>query len=449
MLVLGLRMFKKSVGHYIKKNKGPIAFLCFVIFGLSFYVNCAFFFIDQPETLKFFPPFVKGLNLNHNKHLGAEYYFIAQSIAEGKGFSNPFQVETGPTSWMPPVYPIFLATLIELFHDKLLVAACVVFLKNMVLIGVGLLAYEIAKKTLYVLKPGVILAIYTLFLLGNFRWYFQITHDEWLLLLLICIIFPLAVRFNRNTISPSVAIIWGIVGGFAMLANPVIGLSWIVLSLINFLSHKNVRALIVSLLLFSSLCSLWVIRNYSVFNRFILIKSNFYYEAYIYNYNTTDGLFDEEFTKKHPVWQVKDDPQTPYRKLGEIQFLDTYRKKFFSAFKQDPHRYLSNIKNRLLSALIIYYPYNKYEYWSILFNGLLHPLPFLCLIFILCSRVHRSSDYFKTALLIYTIYLIPYIIVSYYVRYGIPLTLLKLLFCAWAVDLIMIATRKEAARQIS
>ena len=141
-----------------------------------------------------------------------------------------------------------------------------------------------------------------------------------------------------------------------------------------------------SLLVFSSLCSLWIIRNYAVFNRLILIKSNFYYEAYVYNYNTADGLFDEEFAKKHPVWHAKDDPQTPYRKLGEIQFLDTYREKFFTAFKQDPYRYLRNIKNRLLSALLIYYPYNTFEYWSVLFNGFLHPLPFLCIIFILCFR---------------------------------------------------------------
>ena len=49
----------------------------------------------------------------------------------------------------------------------------------------------------------------------------------------------------------------------------------------------------------------------------------------------------------------------------------------------------------------------------------------------------------------YTIYLIPYIIVSYYVRYGIPLTPLKLLFIAWGADLLVLATRKNAARQSS
>jgi hypothetical protein len=244
-----------------------------------------------------------------------------------------------------------------------------------------------------------------------------------------------------------VAIIWGLVGGFAMLVNPAIGLSWVGLSVINFFFNKNGRVLIVSLLLFSSLCSLWIIRNYNLFNRLILIKSNFYYEAYVYNYNTADGLFDVEFIKKHPLWQVKDDPQHPYRKLGEMQFLDTYREKFSAALKEDPYRYLRNTWNRLLAALIVYYPYLVSEGRSILFNRLLHPLPFICLLLLLCVNRRGLSDYAKTAMLMYAIYLIPYILISYYTRYDIPMTLIKLLFCAWGIDYVLRAVEKRTHRE--
>jgi 4-amino-4-deoxy-L-arabinose transferase-like glycosyltransferase len=40
---------------------------------------------------------------------------IAASIAAGHGFANPFRVETGPTAWMTPVYPYFLAANFRLF----------------------------------------------------------------------------------------------------------------------------------------------------------------------------------------------------------------------------------------------------------------------------------------------------------------------------------------------
>jgi hypothetical protein len=227
----------------------------------------------------------------------------------------------------------------------------------------------------------------------------------------------------------------------------MIGLAWFNLNIMSMPLHKNGRLLTVSVVIFCLFCSSWVVRNCVVFNKFIAIKSNFYYEIYHMNYETENGLFDEAFEKKHPVWHVKDDPNAPYRKLGEIKFLDTYKEKILIALKKDPYRYLYNVKNRLCAALIVYYPHHRYEDLSALFSGLLHPLPFLCFILILCVKGHRSSDYFKTALLIYIIYLIPYIIVSYYVRYSIPLTPLKLIFIAWGADLILLATRNGATRR--
>src|SRR5580692_4881363 len=40
---------------------------------------------------------------------------IAYSIASGKGFSSPFQRDTGPTAWLAPVYPYFLAGIFKVF----------------------------------------------------------------------------------------------------------------------------------------------------------------------------------------------------------------------------------------------------------------------------------------------------------------------------------------------
>jgi hypothetical protein len=40
---------------------------------------------------------------------------IAYSLVNGKGFSSPLRVETGPTAWMTPVYPLLLAGIFRLF----------------------------------------------------------------------------------------------------------------------------------------------------------------------------------------------------------------------------------------------------------------------------------------------------------------------------------------------
>ncbi len=40
---------------------------------------------------------------------------IASSLANGKGFSSPFRVDTGPTAWMAPAYPLLLAGVFRIF----------------------------------------------------------------------------------------------------------------------------------------------------------------------------------------------------------------------------------------------------------------------------------------------------------------------------------------------
>src|SRR5271168_3972741 len=56
---------------------------------------------------------------------------IAYSIASGKGFSSPFQRDTGPTAWLAPVYPYLLAGIFKLFGLYTLRSFYVALLLNM------------------------------------------------------------------------------------------------------------------------------------------------------------------------------------------------------------------------------------------------------------------------------------------------------------------------------
>ena len=40
---------------------------------------------------------------------------IAYALAQGKGFSNVFRTETGPTAWLAPIYPLIVAATFKLF----------------------------------------------------------------------------------------------------------------------------------------------------------------------------------------------------------------------------------------------------------------------------------------------------------------------------------------------
>jgi hypothetical protein len=381
--------------------------------------------------------------------MGGEYYYIARSIASGKGFSNPFQIDTGPTAWMPPLYPYLIALLIKLFKFKKLITFTIVFLKNISLVFTGLVIFETAKKTLVKVRPEYAAAFYCFFVLLNFRWFFQLTHESWLLLLIMNIIFIVAVHLREHKIMLKEAIVWGALGGFSMLASPIVGMVWLALCIINMFFRINSKYLIYSAALFFLICTPWFVRNYVVFNKIIFMKSNLFHDLYHFNYeNPYDGLVYEPFEYKCLLWTAKDNPDCLYRKVGEAEFMEIYKKKFFTALKNNPERFIQNVETRLLSAFLIFYPHSKYDKANIL-KTTLHALPFISILLLIVFKQSSTSSFIQTGMIIYFVYLLPYILVSYYFRYAIPLTPLKILFPFWALDFMIVKLNGLFKKQIT
>ena len=53
--------------------------------------------------------------LAHIWESGPEIVNIATAISSHRGFSSPFGIESGPTAWIPPVYPGLLAGIFLIF----------------------------------------------------------------------------------------------------------------------------------------------------------------------------------------------------------------------------------------------------------------------------------------------------------------------------------------------
>src|ERR1043165_5333558 len=77
-----------------------------IIVVIAFMVRLALMTIGR--TYRFSP---------RNDHFGFgwETGRIARAIALGQGFSNPFNGITGPTAWIAPAYPYFLAGVFKIF----------------------------------------------------------------------------------------------------------------------------------------------------------------------------------------------------------------------------------------------------------------------------------------------------------------------------------------------
>lgn len=416
--------------------------LAIFVFALTAWANASFW-IGDPDLLVWLPPFRAGVDLNRNSHLGAEYLRIAEALVAGKGFSNPFGIETGPTAWMPPVYPLLLAALLWLLPGKAWVVGAILLLKNGVLIWTGVCIRDVARRTSVRLGEWVALGLYALWLAAYFHWFFQLTHDTWLLLALVTATFAFALRVREDR-APRVLGLdwrwsWGALGGVTLLSSPIAGFAWGAVSLFLGLRRPALwRPLAAALGVAMLLLSVWVVRNAIVFDRLVLVKSNFYFDLYFANYVNPDGVYDHRFfLAHHPLFTVRRGGRFPYQELGEMAFMDRYREAFARDFAQAPGLYVRKARARLLAATLVHRPYRpEVTGPHPLLPTAVHVLPVAGLLLAALFREERARAALGVAAVAYGSYLLPYVAVAFYSRYLLPLSAILVLFVFWGADAV-------------
>lgn len=257
-----------------------------------------------------------------NAHLGAEYYNIAAAINDGRGFSDPFVIESGPTAWMPPLLVWIQAGLIALFNgDRYWVMLAVVALKTLLLCICGAAIVHQGWKT----KGGwVAFGVFAAFIVSEFMACFSFTHDGWLILAgVTATVFGLASidrRVRSNTLSVGIVIGWGCLGGLIALSSPVAGFTWATgttLCLIRRAPKSWIFAALISMIVVTP----WVIRNQRTLSAFVPVKSNVYFEFDQSLALDADGLLDWKTMSTHPYHAGPE--QDAYVEMGEIAYLET------------------------------------------------------------------------------------------------------------------------------
>jgi hypothetical protein len=414
------------------------------VVGCAVYANLSFA-VTSPANYRFFPPFRAGFNANTSRNLGGEYFHIAQALAAGRGFANPFGEQTGPTAWQPPVLPAILAGLLRLTGgDRTCVTTVVVCLNVLVLAGTGLLVLALAGQTPSRVGAGGAVLVFLLALLYQFEHCFQRAHDGWLVLL--CVDLLVAGLYwlrplRRRPPVPAALLCaaWGMFGGLCALVSPVVGFSWGVLSLLAGLRDRAWFRLALVALVAGLTVAPWTVRNYLVFGRLIPMKSNLALEMYQSQCLQADGML--QTFQGHPGDAGSPERQE-YRTLGEVAYLDRKWEQFRQAVRADPLDFLDRVASRFLGATLWYVPLNRAQEakqpWVLWFKRLLHPLPFLALV-VLASTAAAQGLYRAQGIAIgvYCLLLLPYVAASYYERYAVPLLGVKVLLVIWGADRLL------------
>lgn len=427
---------------------GAIVALVVVLFGCSVYVNLSFAVTD-PADYRYFPPFLPRVNANGNGHLGAEYFHIARALRAGDGFANAFGEPTGPTAWLPPLYPALLAGLLWACDDERdAIMAVVVFLQVGVLAWTGYLVMALARRTTARVGAWATGVVFVLGVLCNFHRWFQFTHDSWLVLLGLDL---LVVGGCRGPLgSKRLAAVWGLIGGVGALIGPVVGFTWAVLSLRLGLRQRAWAHLFLAAACAGLLVAPWAARNYLTLGRWIPVKSNAAYELYQSQCLQPDGLIQRLTFLRHPG-RPKTREGREYRALGEAAYLDRKRQQFLQAVRADPADFLDRVGGRVLGALVWYVPFDRegepLRSWALRVGRLTHPLPFLAAVALILSLAWRPLRAEQGLVVVmYFFYLLPYVAMSYYERYAAPLLGVNVLLIVWAADrcwLALLSVRKR------
>jgi hypothetical protein len=83
----------------------------------------------------------------HNFNFGFEAGRIAQSLVLGHGYASPFNAPSGPTAWLPPLYPLLMAACFKLFGVYTRLAAFAILTCNSFFSAlIAPAVYEIAAR---------------------------------------------------------------------------------------------------------------------------------------------------------------------------------------------------------------------------------------------------------------------------------------------------------------
>lgn len=310
-------------------------------------------------------------------NFGYEFGAVADAILDGKGYSNPWKFDSGPTAAVLP-FLVYFHLFFFYLSGKTLVTFILISIVKYSFYG---LSYYFLLKILRLHKiplfPFPIAILFLVFFLFSPTLNFEHTGDLWLNTFFVAwLIYGTSVFFRGNKRS-----------GFYHLAffylisphvNPSIALAglvtFIVISIVNLIEtigYRNLRKFqnllnnkltrsyllhfikygLVFSILFGLSVSLWAIRNFVVFEKFIPTKSNLWMEYYLTNMKDPDGLLSySTVVKYHPIGS--DSIKEKFIEKGEIAMMNEFETIGVQHRGNNSGLYGKKILNRVYNALV-------------------------------------------------------------------------------------------------
>lgn len=293
---------------------------------------------------------------NDHFEFGWEMGRVARSIALGHGFSSPYQGNTGPTAWEPPLYPFLMAGVFKLFGIYSRASAWMLLGINSLLATLTCIPiYRIAQRTF-----GERVAVWSAYAWGlnPYVWYWSIhwIWDTTFTPLVLCIVLLIALKLA--CVGADVPVrpakqserietdyhywgwtLFGALYAVGALANPTM-LAFLPFCGLWIWRRRYGRGLpslagvALSSIVFCVVLSPWVIRNYDVFHRFVFLRDDFGLQLRLGNGPYADGMLMAYLQPNLNKLELE-----KYQTLGELAYAESCKQEAFEWIRAHPGRF--------------------------------------------------------------------------------------------------------------
>lgn len=278
---------------------------------------------------------------------GFEMGRIGRAIALGRGFADPFNGQTGPTAWEPPLYPYLIAGIFRLTGVYTQASAFILLALNSIFSSLNCIPIFLIARRCFSEKVAVWSAWMWALLPWIMFWCTRWVWETSLAALLLTLIFWLTLRMeDLRGVSPWIAfgVLWGVAGltNTSLLAFlPASGL-W---ALYRQRSRVAVIGAALAAVFFAATIAPWMVRNYEVFGKVIFIRANFGAEVRLGNGPDANGTW---MSYVHPSKNIVEFHR--YQQLGEIAYVAERKREAISFISHDWPRFA-----RLSVKRFVYY----------------------------------------------------------------------------------------------
>ncbi len=278
---------------------------------------------------------------------------IGRSIALGQGFSNPYEGNTGPSAWEPPLYPFLIGGVFKIFGIYSRASAWVLLSINSLFATLTCIPiFLIARKTF-----SESIAKWSAYAWGlnPYVWYWSIhwIWDTTFTPFILACIFLLALEL-ANTGAPHFSQqlrekgsqsdweLWALFGalyGIGALANPTM-LAFLPFCGLWVWRQRYRRGLsslggvVIASVVFWVALAPWLVRNYQVFGRFVFIRDDFGLQVRLGNWKGADGMLMAYLQPNLNRGELD-----KFQSMGELAYAESCKRQAFEWVRENPGRF--------------------------------------------------------------------------------------------------------------